>query len=83
MTTTATSRRPESNRRRARVEHYWWISEGEAARSLGIVEVPAICRRAWVTLNDTGLAVTVTRTDSGALTDDGAVDACKVCERMV
>ncbi|WP_040284383.1 hypothetical protein [Tessaracoccus massiliensis] len=36
--------------RRSKVDHLYWVPEGEAAKSMGIFEVPSICRRAWLPL---------------------------------
>lgn len=54
MTTSATGTptRPGSTTKRkskpSKVVHLYWWPEAQAAKALGIFEVPSICGRAWV-----------------------------------
>lgn len=52
MSATGTPTKPatgtKAKPRRSKVDHLYWLPEAEAAKAMGILEVPAVCRRAWV-----------------------------------
>lgn len=66
---------------RRKVEHLYWIADGDAARAMGLGEVLSVCRRAWVPL-DSPLPVTASLLSDGSVVTDNAPDACRVCDSM-
>ena len=72
-----------TRRRRSRVIHYFWKSEAASAREMGIHEVPAVCRRAWVsTANEVTVTVVRGAAEEAPSIQNATTRDCKVCMAM-